>query len=198
MRGLWLVAGLVGGMTACTAPGGASRDEGRPASDGNYDDWADEAPVQYFARLGGSIDMGVDDPETEGTDEGDEGSGEEYATVTSSVDGIELKVECDWRWKTDTFDSPYLDDCVGCDVGWDVTCYDGHETAGNCAGWIDPDTSVGPVQFYLAFEPDGIVEGTVEHGMIYVRHSLYDEWKPYAEATREGTLVRYEYSYQLF
>jgi len=135
--------------------------------------------------------MGDDGEVEPGTDEG---SGEEYITITNTEAG---NVECDWRWKTDALTSP-TDQCVGCDIAWDVTCYDGREAEGNCDGWLDPGASGGPVQFYLAFEPSGEVVNGIEQGTVYVRNSMYDPWSVYALGTREGTVVRYTYEYDLF
>lgn len=187
MRGLCLVL--------CSVVVGCSSEEpllGMPnGNPGAQDQWADDAgsPL-HTARFGGSIDMGDDgEVEVDGTIEG---GGEEYVVVTAQ-DGT---VECDWRWTTDAYDSP-TGDCVGCDVAWDVTCYDGRQAAGNCEGWFDPDVSGGPVQFYLAFEPTEVVGG-VEQGPIYVRGSLYDPWSVYALGSREGTVVRYAYEYDLY
>jgi len=181
-------------LMMCVGSAGCAQGEpllGMPSQNGNgdqADSWADETGETYTARFGGSIDMGDDGEVETGTDEG---SGEEYLTISS-----ESGVECDWRWKTDALVSA-PDQCVGCDIGWDITCYDGHQNAGNCEGWVDPGSSTDPVQFYLAFEPTGTVNG-VEVGTIYVRSTPSDPWSTYAQGTREGTVVNYAYEYDLY
>ena len=107
MRGLWLagVAGLVGGLVACSKPEPVQQQDwtiGSGSGMGNgdaSDDWVDQGYTTYYGRFGGSFDAGAgDEPDTSGTGEGgdDDDQGEEYAVITD--DSGEL--QCDWRWTT--------------------------------------------------------------------------------------------------
>lgn len=181
MVGFAVVAGCSNG--AVDAPG----DRYEPVT--VDEDWS-EAPLTYLGRFGGSFEMGSSDEEVDGSVEG---TGEEYTVIT----GPEGELVCDWRWTTNTAQSADLGDCVGCVDAWDVTCFDGHESAGDCAGWMDPSADVGPMQFYMTFEPAETIDG-VQHGTVYVRASLYDKWRPYADGTWDGQRVAYEFTYEWF
>jgi len=189
----WVVAVAWLGLMGCESGGGdvVGEDMGwtggmtSGADAGTYEeDWMEPAE-QYKVLFGGSFELGDGDGTT--------WIGEEYTVITDEDGGI----VCNYNWDTDATNYAVPGACDDCTATWDVVCFNGRVAEGNCSGWLDVNNIAGPIQFYLSFEPT-YQEDDVEIGILYMRHSLYASWEPYAPASFDGERIRYDVTYDYF